>query len=96
MKYFTLVLTLFVVAIASPAFADKTSHVGVNGLVCDFCARALEKTFNKHDGVLGIEVSLEDKLITLIFEDDKVMSDEMITKLVEDAGYNVESVHHVE
>lgn len=96
MKYLTLLLSVFVVTISTPALADKISHVGVNGLVCDFCARAIEKTFGREDGVLDVDVNLDKKLITLIFADDKVMSDEKITNLVEDAGYNVESIHHVE
>jgi len=41
-----------------------TVTVKVNGLVCDFCARALEKIFSKQDSVENIEVDLTTKMVT--------------------------------
>ena len=49
MKKLTLMTALMMV-LATPAFAE-TAKVSVNGLVCDFCARALEKVFGKQEGV---------------------------------------------
>ena len=70
-------------------------HVSVNGLVCDFCARALEKTFGKQETVEGIDVNLESKVVTINFNDGQTLDDETITKLITDAGYNVEGIHRV-
>ena len=71
-------------------------HVSVNGLVCDFCARALEKVFGKQDAVKAIDVNLDDKIITINFIDGKTLDDETITKLITDSGYSVEGIHRVE
>lgn len=70
-------------------------HVSVNGLVCDFCARALEKVFSKQEEVKVIDVNLDSKVITINFNEDQTLDDEMLTKLITDAGYNVEGIHRV-
>ena len=71
-------------------------HVSVNGLVCDFCARALEKVFSKEEAVKAIDVDLDKKVITVDFQDGQSLDDERITQLITDAGYNVENIHRVE
>ena len=38
---------------------DKVAVVNVNGMVCDFCARGIEKTFLKSAVVKKIDVDLE-------------------------------------
>ncbi len=38
---------------------DKVAIVNVNGMVCDFCARGIEKTFLKSAVVKKIDVDLE-------------------------------------
>lgn len=70
--------------------------MSVNGLVCDFCARALEKVFGKEEAVKAIDVNLDTKIITVNFNEGQTLSDEKITALVTDAGYNVEGIHRVE
>lgn len=84
-----IILSLYI----SPAYAGVT-QVKVNGLVCDFCARALEKVMLKEDAVQALDVNLETKIITINFKDDQNLSDERITDLVNDAGYDVEQITH--
>lgn len=69
--------------------ADDTVVAQINGLVCDFCARALEKVFSKQEEVTGIDVNLNTKLVTIGFKKDANLDDATITKLITDAGYNV-------
>ena len=69
--------------------ADHTIVAQINGLVCDFCARALEKVFGKRDEVTGIDVNLDTKLVTIGFKKGADIDDATITKLITDAGYNV-------
>lgn len=71
-------------------------HVSVNGLVCDFCARALEKTFGKREEVKGIDVNLETKIVTVNFNDGQTLDDATLTQIITDSGYNVEGIHRVE
>ena len=40
-------------------------RVNVKGLVCDFCARAIEKVFMKEKSVAGLTVNLEGKEIKI-------------------------------
>ena len=70
-------------------------HVGVNGMVCDFCAQSLTKVFKKNEGVSNVDVSLEKKLITITLKKDGKIEDETIKKLVVDAGYAIEGIHRM-
>lgn len=111
MKKLTLLLTALTFTFAMPAYAespDQSSkqeqvsmlsgdvHVSVNGLVCDFCARALEKVFSKEEAVNNIDVNLDTKIITVNFNERQSLDDETITQLINDAGYNVEGIHRAE
>ena len=69
--------------------------VNVFGLVCDFCAQAIEKVFMKREEVAGIKVDLSGGLIEIFTKKDKVLDDGSLSKLIEDAGYNVDSIMRV-
>lgn len=85
---------LFAFTFIPQAFASGTALVQVNGLVCDFCARALEKVFGKQEAVSDIDVNLDTKIITINFKDGQSLDDEAITALIKDSGYNVEAITH--
>ena len=99
-KLNSLVLIVLVVFSAS-AFADhpkekippRSIFVDINGLVCDFCARALEKVFGKQDSVENISVDLDSKVVTIHFNSDQLLDDQTITRYINDAGYSVEEIH---
>lgn len=67
-------------------------EVKVNGMVCDFCARGLEKTFGKVDSVKDITVSLEKGMISINLVDNGKLDDEKITQLIKDNGISVVSI----
>jgi hypothetical protein len=73
--------------------ADHTIAVEINGLVCDFCARALEKVFGKREEVSGIDVNLDTKLVTIGLKKGTDIDNSTITKLITDAGYNVVKIN---
>ncbi|PIR39777.1 MAG: hypothetical protein COV35_00815 [Alphaproteobacteria bacterium CG11_big_fil_rev_8_21_14_0_20_39_49] len=73
--------------------ADHTITVQINGLVCDFCARALEKVFSKRGEVTGIDVNLDTKLVTIGLKKDADIDDATIIRLITDAGYNVVKIN---
>lgn len=89
-----IILTFAVImSLSMPTFASAgAARVDVNGLVCDFCARALEKVFGKQEAVDSIHVDLDTKIITIHFHDGQNLDDETITKLITDSGYNVEGI----
>ena len=63
------------------------------GLVCDFCANAIEKVFMRKDEVSGIDVSLERHQILIALKEGQQLDDDEITKLVTDSGYNVKEIN---
>lgn len=97
MKPLQLFFTVLLIALSAPSYAQaQTIRVDVNGLVCDFCARALEKVFGREDAVDAIDVDLDTKIITIRFKDGKNLDDETITGLITDSGYNVVEIHREE
>ena len=72
--------------------SSSTIYAYVNGLVCDFCARALEMTIGKKDEVKSINVDLKDKLITINFNENQRLENSVITQLINDAGYTVREI----
>ena len=52
-----------------------TIEMKVNGLVCAFCARGIEKTFHKNPEVEDVVVSLEDRLVAVQTKDGTDISD---------------------
>ncbi len=72
---------------------EGTIKVDIYGLVCDFCARALEKVFSKEDAVEGIDVDLDTKVVTIHLNAEYSLSDNVIKQYIIDAGYNVEEIH---
>lgn len=83
------------VRFAQAAHVGETIHVKTLGLVCDFCAQAVEKTFGKMDEVDKIDVDLDQALITIILKQGQSLNDDTIRQKITDAGYNVESIHHM-
>lgn len=94
-----LLTTALILSLSAPAYAmhpGGTVNVDVNGLVCDFCARALEKVFGKQEAVESIKVDLDTKMISIHFNEGQSLDDETITTLINDSGYNVEEIHRDE
>ena len=71
---------------------DNIVNVSVNGLVCDFCARSIEKMFEKKEAVSSISVDLENMLITIFLKDNQKLNDETIIEIIKDSGYDVTEV----
>jgi copper chaperone CopZ len=93
MKNHLAIITTVIALATTPAFAE-TVHIGVDGLVCAFCVKGIEESFNKQPETKSIDVNLEDKLVVLVTKDGTTIKDEVITKLITDAGYKVTNIHH--
>ena len=93
MKRWIMMIGLIAAMAAQPSYAKDANVVAhISGLVCDFCAHALEKVFSKNDNVDRIEVDLNDSVTRIWLREDKSIDNATVTKLIEDAGYNVESI----
>lgn len=103
-KFFVASLAL---AVAAPAFAQparapaqKTQAapfaadavVQVNGLVCDFCAQAIDKSFRRRAEVADVRVDLTAKLVSLDFKPQQTLDDASIRRIITNAGYAVVAV----
>jgi len=91
-----LTFTLAFVISTNAAFADHPEgivKVDIYGLVCDFCARALEKVFGKEEAVDNIDVDLDEKIITIHIKQGHHIDNELIRQYIVDSGYNVETIH---
>lgn len=63
--------------------------VTAKGLVCEFCAKTLEKVFLRRDEVAAINVNLTTKEILINLKGGKTLDDSMIEELIKDSGYNI-------
>lgn len=87
-----LLALLIIGLVGSSAYADHHRiSVSVKGMVCSFCAQGITKKL-KSEGVDQISVDLEKKLVNFQTKDGKELSNEGITKLLEEAGYSVEKI----
>jgi periplasmic mercuric ion binding protein len=92
MKNHILTAAIALTILTTPALAE-TIHVGVNGMVCAFCAKGIEKSFKAQPETKKVNVSLEDKLITISTKSGKTIKDDKIKKLITDAGYEITTIH---
>ncbi len=74
------------------ASCEDTINVKVNGLVCDFCARSLEKVFLKRGDVAGIKVDLGKGSVVVAMKPGLTIDDTTLTKLITDSGYNIAAI----
>ncbi|WP_413587467.1 heavy-metal-associated domain-containing protein [Bdellovibrio sp. HCB274] len=77
------------VLFSSLAFAAETETVGVNGMVCSFCAQGITAKFKEQPEVDKVDVSLEKKYVKLTYKEGQKLSHEKISALLKDAGYEV-------
>ena len=103
-QYLAVVIKMFIVFMSLIALTfcignayAKTIKIGVEGMVCDFCAQSIEKVFLKQPGVEKVDVNLEVGKVTVkmadVFQDNEDgISDERIKQLFLDAGYDVSKI----
>ena len=70
--------------------------VDVLGVVCDFCAKAMNKTIGKREEVSAIYVDLDTKALNLVIKPDMTLDDETLRKLVKKAGYKTAAIRRGE
>jgi len=90
-KFITVFSLIFLINISS-AFA-KEINIDVNGLVCEFCAVTIEKSFKKKDEIKEVKVDLDQKKVFLIFKEGKDLSDKFIKDTIVNNGYNVVKIN---
>jgi copper chaperone CopZ len=62
---------------------SQVAVVNVNGMVCDFCARGIEKTFVKDSAVKRVDVDLERGKVLIAYTKEKEINfDEIKNKIL--------------
>ena len=82
-------------------FIDGLSYVqiavvSVKGMVCDFCARGIEKTFKKDKSVYRIDVDLNRGKVLIAYAKDRKISFEDIKSKILANGQNATGLQIVE
>ena len=72
--------------------SENIIDVATNGMVCDFCAQAIEKVFMNREEVQGINVDLNNQRVVIYLKNDLNIEDTEIINLFEEAGYNVDKI----
>ena len=75
------------------AVSADTIKATVNGMVCGFCATAIEKTFKKQPEVSTVNVDLKDRLVTVTTKRGQTLDDSKVKRLLTNSGYSVASIN---
>ena len=74
----------------------KIAVVSVMGMVCDFCARGIEKTFKKDKSVLKIDVDLGQGKVVIAYEKSKEIDFDKIKNKILINGQNATKIQVLE
>ncbi len=88
MKFIIMTFIFCLGAIAQAA----TISVTVNGMVCAMCAQGIQKKFKKLQEVQNIKVDLDTKIVTIQTKKESTIDDQVITKIITEAGYIVKGI----
>ncbi len=87
------IISILVFFTSAALAADKSVVVSVKGMVCSFCAQGVTKKFKAEPSISNVDVSLEKKIVTLTLKDGQDLTDEKISSLLKDSGFNVEKIN---
>jgi copper chaperone CopZ len=91
----TLLAPIALLALTGAASAT-TIEMQVNGLVCGFCARGIEKTLRRNPATEDVFVSLEHKLVAVALHEGDDIADAVLKRALTDAGYDVKSIERTD
>jgi len=70
----------------------QVTTVKVNGMVCDFCARAVTKVFTKNELVDDVDVDLDEGAIIFETRGCLTLDEDTIKEMVHYSGYDFVSI----
>jgi cation transport ATPase len=77
------------------SLAATSIKAEVNGMVCAFCAKGIEKKLNALPQGQGAYVDLKKRIVVLELKENQDVPINQFTKAIEDAGYSVSKVDKV-
>jgi copper chaperone CopZ len=85
-----------VAAMAAFAAQAETVKIKVDGMVCAFCAGAIEKKMKANKETAEVFVSLENKIVAVALKDGQKIDDAKLKAQIADAGYEVKGIERVD
>ena len=92
MKHLLLVVSLGLSLTSLSGFATPSYKVTVNGMVCSFCAQGIEKKMKALNETKDVYVGLKNRLVVVEVKEGLTLSQDVIRKIIKDAGYEVKSI----
>jgi cation transport ATPase len=92
MKHLLVIVALGLSLISLNSFATPSYKVTVNGMVCSFCAQGIEKKMKALNETKGVYVELKNHLVVVEAKEGSNISQDVIKKIIKDAGYEVKSI----
>lgn len=66
----------------------KVAVISVQGMVCDFCARGIEKTFKKDENFISVDVDLNKGKVLIAYKQESEISYDDIKEKITANGQN--------
>lgn len=89
-------IILFYVFTSPVVFAASSIKAEVNGMVCAFCAKGIEKKLNAMPEGQGAFVDLKQRIVVLELKPQQDVSLDAFSQVIQEAGYAVNKVEKVE
>jgi copper chaperone CopZ len=80
---------------AALAVQAETVKLTVDGMVCAFCAGAIEKKMKANKETAEVFVSLENKIVAVSEKSGLKLDDAKLKAQIADAGYEVKAIERV-
>ena len=92
MKHLLLIVSLGLSLTSLNGVATPSYKVTVNGMVCSFCAQGIEKKMKALSETKDVYVDLKKRLVVVEVKEGLTLSQDVINKIIKDAGYGVQSI----
>lgn len=79
-------------AVHAPHHDESLVLIGVNGLVCNFCATNIDKTLDRTPGVRAVYVNLAAKAVLIRVDPNAAPDDATLRAIVADAGFEAREI----
>jgi mercuric ion binding protein len=91
---FVSALSLFTLA-SAPVLAATSYKIGVNGMVCSFCAQGIEKRLSDMPQTAAVFIDLKQKVVAMELKPGASVDEQVIKKEIIDSGYDVTRIEKV-
>jgi copper chaperone CopZ len=78
----------------TPSQSGIVVQLTVDGLVCNFCATNISKTFSKLPEVAEVYVNLAAKAVLLQLKEGKKLPEDQTKQIVTEAGFNLRGINY--